>query len=131
MGAHMAAELVEMKLVPHRSRILLTSILFACLRVSVAPTAGWCEDVLKVAVGAPNNWDSSVPDVVRDEFMPKAAMTPDRVSDVAAITKDAIGFSFMQGPLTQAQLTELIQTRAVLLSMPPLAVDRLETEFCQ
>jgi NitT/TauT family transport system substrate-binding protein len=63
MGAHMAAELVEMRLVPHRSRILLTSILLACLRVGVAPTTGWCDDVLKVAVGAPNNWDSGVPDV--------------------------------------------------------------------
>jgi NitT/TauT family transport system substrate-binding protein len=46
---------------------------------------------------------------IRDEFMPKAAMTPDRVSGVAAITKDAIDFKFMQAPLTQAQLTELIQ----------------------
>jgi NitT/TauT family transport system substrate-binding protein len=42
---------------------LLTSLLLACLRVGVAPTAGWCDDVLKVAVGAPNNWDSGVPDV--------------------------------------------------------------------
>jgi NitT/TauT family transport system substrate-binding protein len=49
--------------VPHRSRILLPSILLACLRVAMAPTAGWCDDVLKVAVGAPNNWDSGVPDV--------------------------------------------------------------------
>jgi len=63
MGAHMAAELAEMRLVPRRSRILLTSILLACLRVGVAPTAGWCDDVLKVAVGAPNNWDGGVPDV--------------------------------------------------------------------
>jgi NitT/TauT family transport system substrate-binding protein len=49
--------------VPRRSRILLPSILLASLRVGMAPTAGWCDDVLKVAVGAPNNWDSGVPDV--------------------------------------------------------------------
>jgi NitT/TauT family transport system substrate-binding protein len=46
---------------------------------------------------------------IRDEFMPKAAMFPDRVSGVAAITKDAINFKFMQAPLTQAQLDELVQ----------------------
>ena len=41
--------------------------------------------------------------------MPKAAMSPDRVSGVAGITKDAIDFKFMPTPLTQAQLAELIQ----------------------
>ncbi len=49
---------------------------------------------------------------IRDEFMPKAAMFPDRVSGVAALTKDAIDFKFMQAPLTQAQLTELVQIPA-------------------
>src|SRR5215813_99101 len=33
------------------------------MQVVVARTAGWCDDVLKVAVGAPNNWDSGLPDV--------------------------------------------------------------------
>jgi NitT/TauT family transport system substrate-binding protein len=46
---------------------------------------------------------------IRDEFMPKAAMAPDRVSGVAAIMTDAITFKFMQAPLTPAQLGELIQ----------------------
>jgi NitT/TauT family transport system substrate-binding protein len=46
---------------------------------------------------------------IRDEFMPKAALSPDRVSGIAAITKDAVSFKFMQGPLTDAQLAELIQ----------------------
>jgi ABC-type nitrate/sulfonate/bicarbonate transport system substrate-binding protein len=46
---------------------------------------------------------------IRDEFMPKAAMSPDRVSGIAGITKDAIDFKFMPAPLTQAQLAELIQ----------------------
>jgi NitT/TauT family transport system substrate-binding protein len=46
---------------------------------------------------------------IRDEFMPKAAMSPDRVSGIASVTKDAIDFKFMQAPLTQAQLDELIQ----------------------
>ena len=46
---------------------------------------------------------------IRDEFMPKAAMAPDRVSGVDAIMKDAINFKFMQAPLTPAQLAELVQ----------------------
>jgi NitT/TauT family transport system substrate-binding protein len=46
---------------------------------------------------------------IRDEFMPKAAMSPDRVSGIDALTKDAIDFKFMQAPLTPAQLAELIQ----------------------
>jgi len=49
---------------------------------------------------------------IRDEFMPKAAMLPDRVSGVTALTKDAIDFKFMQAPLTPAQLTELVQIPA-------------------
>ena len=48
---------------PHHATMLLTSILLACLQVAVAPTAGWCDDVLKIAAGAPNNWDSGLPDV--------------------------------------------------------------------
>jgi NitT/TauT family transport system substrate-binding protein len=46
---------------------------------------------------------------IRDEFMPKAAMAPDRVSGVAAIMKDAIDFKFMQAPLAPAQLVELVR----------------------
>jgi ABC-type nitrate/sulfonate/bicarbonate transport system substrate-binding protein len=49
--------------VPRHSTMLLTSIVLACLQVVVVATAGWCDDVLKVAVGAPNNWDSGLPDV--------------------------------------------------------------------
>ena len=46
---------------------------------------------------------------IRDEFLPKVALSPERISGIAAITKDAIDFKFMQAPLTQAQLAELIQ----------------------
>ena len=46
---------------------------------------------------------------IRDEFMPKAAMSPDRVSGIEALTKDAIEFKFMQAPLSQEQLADLIQ----------------------
>jgi NitT/TauT family transport system substrate-binding protein len=46
---------------------------------------------------------------IRDEFMPKQAMLPDRVSGIDAITQDAITFKVMAGPLTQQQLDELIQ----------------------
>jgi NitT/TauT family transport system substrate-binding protein len=46
---------------------------------------------------------------IRDEFMPKPAMAPDRISGIAAIMADAINFKFMQAPLTPAQLAELVQ----------------------
>ena len=46
---------------------------------------------------------------IRDEFLPKAAEQPDKVSGIAAITADAIAFKTLQAPLTQAQLDELIQ----------------------
>ncbi|HEY2135550.1 MAG TPA: ABC transporter substrate-binding protein [Xanthobacteraceae bacterium] len=46
---------------------------------------------------------------IRDEFLPKAAMNPDRVSGLDAITKDAIAFKVLQAPLTREQIDELIQ----------------------
>ena len=46
---------------------------------------------------------------IRDEFMPKAAMFPDRVSGIESLTRDAIDFKFMQAPLSNGQLAELIQ----------------------
>src|SRR5437868_10466057 len=39
---------------------------FCCAAVFAAafiPAAGFCDDTLKLAVGAPNNWDSGVPDI--------------------------------------------------------------------
>jgi ABC-type nitrate/sulfonate/bicarbonate transport system substrate-binding protein len=46
---------------------------------------------------------------IRDEFLPKAAEQPDRVSGLDAITQDAITFKVLQAPLTREQLDELIQ----------------------
>jgi len=46
---------------------------------------------------------------IRDEFLPKAAEQPDRVTGIAAVTQDAITFKVLQAPLTEAQLAELIQ----------------------
>jgi NitT/TauT family transport system substrate-binding protein len=46
---------------------------------------------------------------IRDEFMPKAALAPDRISSIGAVMHDAIDFKFMQSPLAEAQLAELIQ----------------------
>jgi NitT/TauT family transport system substrate-binding protein len=46
---------------------------------------------------------------IRDEFMPKAAMLPDRVSGIDTITQDAITFKVMPAALTKRQLDELIQ----------------------
>ena len=46
---------------------------------------------------------------IRDEFLPKPAMSPDRVSGIDAITQDAIAFKVLAAPLSKAQLDELIQ----------------------
>jgi len=46
---------------------------------------------------------------IRDNFMPKAVMSPDKVSGLQDIMKDAISFRVLSSPLTQAQLSDLIQ----------------------
>ncbi len=49
---------------------------------------------------------------IRDEFLPKAAMSPDQISGIDAVTRDAIDFKFMQAPLSKEQLAALIQIPA-------------------
>lgn len=46
---------------------------------------------------------------IRDIFMPKAAMSPEKVSGLDAIMADAVTFKTLATPLTQAQLADLIQ----------------------
>jgi NitT/TauT family transport system substrate-binding protein len=46
---------------------------------------------------------------IRDTFIPKPAMSPEKVSGVAAIMADAVTFKFLTTPLTSQQLMELIQ----------------------
>jgi NitT/TauT family transport system substrate-binding protein len=46
---------------------------------------------------------------IREEFMPKPVMSPDKVSGVDAIMQDAIAFKVLAQPLTQAQISEMIQ----------------------
>jgi NitT/TauT family transport system substrate-binding protein len=46
---------------------------------------------------------------IREEFLPKAALSPDLVSGIDATTMDAIEFKFMQAPLSKQQLATLIQ----------------------
>ena len=46
---------------------------------------------------------------IRDEFLPKRAMSPDAVSGIDSITSDAIAFKVLQKPLTGEQIRELIQ----------------------
>ncbi len=49
---------------------------------------------------------------IRDEFLPKAALSPDQISGIDAVTRDAIDFKFMQAPLSKEQLAALIQIPA-------------------
>jgi len=46
---------------------------------------------------------------IRDEFLPKAALQPDQVLGIDALTRDAIDFKFMPAPLTKQQIAEVIQ----------------------
>lgn len=46
---------------------------------------------------------------IRDEFLPKAALQPDRVMGVEDIMRDAVTFKMLSTPLSQDQLSELIQ----------------------
>lgn len=46
---------------------------------------------------------------VRDEFFPKALVDPDRISGLDALVKEAVNLKFIDRPLTQQQLAELIQ----------------------
>jgi NitT/TauT family transport system substrate-binding protein len=46
---------------------------------------------------------------IRDEFMPKEALQPDRVLGIDAVMRDAVEFKFMTAPLTAEQLAEAIQ----------------------
>ena len=43
------------------------------------------------------------------EFLPPAAVSPDRISGIDEVMADAISFKFIAAPLSKAELTELIQ----------------------
>jgi NitT/TauT family transport system substrate-binding protein len=44
-----------------------------------------------------------------EEFLPRAALDPDRLSAVDSVMADAVSFKYLPAPLTQAQLDELTQ----------------------
>jgi NitT/TauT family transport system substrate-binding protein len=46
---------------------------------------------------------------IREEFMPKPVMSPDKVSGVDAIMQDAIAFKVLAKPLSAEQISEMIQ----------------------
>ena len=46
---------------------------------------------------------------VRDEFFPKALVDPDRISGLDVLVKEAVNLKFIDKPLTEQQLAELIQ----------------------
>jgi NitT/TauT family transport system substrate-binding protein len=46
---------------------------------------------------------------IRDEFMPKPVMSPDKVLGIDQIMQDAIAFKVLATPLSKQQITELIQ----------------------
>jgi NitT/TauT family transport system substrate-binding protein len=48
-------------------------------------------------------------DRIRQEFMPKAVLSPDRVSGIDQIMQDAIAFKVLAAPLTKDQVGEMIQ----------------------
>jgi NitT/TauT family transport system substrate-binding protein len=46
---------------------------------------------------------------IRDEFLPKAALQPDRVLGIDSVMRDAVAFKFLPAPLSKEQLAEAIQ----------------------
>jgi NitT/TauT family transport system substrate-binding protein len=46
---------------------------------------------------------------IRDDFMPKAVMSPETVSGIDAMMQDAIAFKVLAAPLTKDQIAEMIQ----------------------
>jgi NitT/TauT family transport system substrate-binding protein len=46
---------------------------------------------------------------IREEFMPKPVMSPDKLSGVDAIMQDAIAFKVLANPLSAEQISEMIQ----------------------
>jgi NitT/TauT family transport system substrate-binding protein len=46
---------------------------------------------------------------IRDGFFPKAAVSPDKILGLDIVMPDAIAFKYIEKPLTQEQLAELIQ----------------------
>ena len=46
---------------------------------------------------------------VRDEFFPKALVNPDKIEGVESVMNEAVHLKFINAPLTQKQLDELIQ----------------------
>jgi NitT/TauT family transport system substrate-binding protein len=51
----------------------------------------------------------SLVELQRDEFNPKSALNPDKLSDVDLVMQDAVAGNFLDKPLTQEQLAEFIQ----------------------
>ncbi len=45
----------------------------------------------------------------RDQYNPKEALSPDRLSDIDQVMADAVEMKFLDAPLTKAQLAELFQ----------------------
>ena len=46
---------------------------------------------------------------VRDEFFPKALVNPDKIEGIESVMNEAVHLKFINAPLTQKQLDELIQ----------------------
>jgi len=46
---------------------------------------------------------------IRDEFLPKPALQPDRILGIDSVMRDAIEFKFLSAPLSKEQLAEVIQ----------------------
>jgi NitT/TauT family transport system substrate-binding protein len=46
---------------------------------------------------------------IRDEFMPKPVLSPDKVSGVDQIMRDAVAFKVLAAPLTKEQVEELVR----------------------
>src|SRR5215813_9264099 len=84
-----------------------------CAFTSSMPTH-WCSAVTRSSalwrlIAKRMNGSMIIRTVLRDEFLPKEAMSPERILGIDATMRDAIDFKFVQAPLSKEQLAELIQ----------------------
>lgn len=51
----------------------------------------------------------SLVELSRSQFHPKAALDPDRLSDIGGVMADAVALKFLEAPLTRSQLAQFFQ----------------------
>ena len=73
--------------------------------ITCIPTIRRCSKITPPSCRCRKRW----PKRVRDEFFPKSLVDPDAIKGVDGVMQEAVHLKFINAPLTQKQLDELIQ----------------------